>query len=98
MAEQVYVLATFVASPGQEQSLDALLRGLLAPTRAETGCIRYDLWQNSENPAEYTLVEQWESEAALDAHLQTPHLQDALSRFDDLLAEPLALKKHTLIG
>jgi len=98
MTEQVYVLATFVARPGQEKSLDALLRGLLAPTRAETGCIRYDLWQNSEEPAEYTLVEQWESEAALDAHLETPHLQDALSRFDALLAEPLVLKKHRLIG
>ena len=40
--------------------------------------------QNTENPDDFTFVEEWESKAHLDAHLQTPHLTAALSRFGEL--------------
>ena len=78
------VIATFQARPGKEAELRAALNGLLAPTRKETGCINYDLHASPEDPAKFLFHENWMSQAALDAHLQSPHLKALLPRVDEL--------------
>lgn len=98
MAETLHVIARFVAKPGRVDELKALLEGLVAPTRAEQGCIRYVLLRNNEQPDEFTFVEEWTDEATLNRHLDTPHLRHAISRFDDLLGEPLWLAKYGLLA
>jgi len=40
---------------GQAFLLEAELRALIAPTRKEEGCIRYDLHKSLEGPAAYLL-------------------------------------------
>jgi quinol monooxygenase YgiN len=78
------VVATFQARPGKESALRAVLIGLLAPTRKESGCLNYDLHQSSEDPAKFLFHENWTSKAHLDAHLQTPHLKALLLRVEEL--------------
>jgi len=78
------VIATFQARPGKEADLRAALTGLLAPTRKETGCLNYDLHASPENPAKFLFHENWTSKAALDAHLQSPHVKALLPRVDEL--------------
>ncbi len=78
------VIATFQARPGQATELRAALTGLLAPTRQETGCINYDLHASSADPAKFLFHENWTSKAALDAHLQSPHIQALRSRVEAL--------------
>ena len=88
MSESVHVIARFVAKPDCVDELNELLVGLIQPTRAEQGCIRYVLYRNQARAAEFVFVEEWTSKAVLDQHLETPHLTHAKSHFDDLLAEP----------
>ncbi len=45
MAE-VQVIARFVAREGKENQLRALLQSMLAPTRAESGCELYELYES----------------------------------------------------
>jgi quinol monooxygenase YgiN len=97
MSQNLHILAEFVAKPDQSTALQTLLRGLIAPTRAEAGCIRYDLWQDRDNPVSFVLIEEWTDEPTLERHLATPHLQHALSRFPDLLAQSLLLRKFSLV-
>ena len=78
------VIAIFHARPGKEAELRAALLGLLAPTRKETGCINYDLHASPEDPAKFLFHENWTSKAALDAHLQSPHVKALLPRVDEL--------------
>jgi quinol monooxygenase YgiN len=78
------VVATFQARPGKESALRAVLTGLLAPTRKESGCLNYDLHQSPENPAKFLFHENWTSKAHLDAHLQTPHIKALLPRVGEL--------------
>ena len=51
MAE-VYVIARAVACSGKENQLRELLRGMLAPTRAESGCRLYELYE-SDSPRRF---------------------------------------------
>lgn len=66
-------LAFFTAKPGQADALEAVLLDLVAPTRAEAECVNYDLHRFRDDPARYVLYEGWTSQAALDAHMRTPH-------------------------
>jgi quinol monooxygenase YgiN len=65
---------------------------MLVPTRAEKGCIVYDLHEVLGDPYQFVFFEVWESEAALEAHTRTPHFQE-LERAQSLLAEPLKITK-----
>jgi len=85
------VVATFQARPGKESELRTALVGLVAPTRKESGCINYDLHISTDSPGRFLFHENWTGKAALDAHMQTPHIQALLPRVDELCAEPPAI-------
>ena len=98
MTVRLAILITTRPGLGHRQ-VEAFAR--LAPVvRAEDGCIQYDLHAVEREPDRFLLLEQWESEAALDAHDATAHMaaQDATNgefRADPatvlrLSAEPIA--------
>lgn len=86
--ELLTVIANMRAKPGKEQELRAALEALVEPTTREDGYVNYDLHQAVDDPAVFYFYENWESGAALDAHLSTPHLEQFKTQLDDLLAEP----------
>jgi len=71
---------------GQAFLLEAELRALIAPTRKEEGCIRYDLHKSLEGPAAYLLHEIWETREHHTAHTKTDHFLRWNARKDALLA------------
>ena len=54
MTEQLTVVAHLRARNGQIEETKKFLMGLIAPTRAEPGCVEYWLHQDNEDPAEFT--------------------------------------------
>ena len=77
------VNATIQARRGSEGTvLDSLVQ-LLAPTRAEDGCIAYDLHQDTEDPHLFIFHETWESEEHLDRHLASEHIAANRERISD---------------
>ncbi|MDN5857774.1 MAG: antibiotic biosynthesis monooxygenase [Pseudonocardia sp.] len=85
------VVATMRAKEGQEQALRELLEGLIEPTMAEKDCVFYALHQHTQDPRQFFFIENWTDQAALDAHLATPHLQAALPRIPELLEGELVI-------
>ena len=79
------VVATIVAKPGKEAETEAVLLALIAPSRQDAGCIQYDLHSDLENPRAFLFTEIWESRAALDRHLETPHLTAFKARIPELV-------------
>lgn len=70
----VTVVARLTAHPGKVEDLVALTGPLIRATRAEAGCLRYDLARGRENPDELVFVEEWESADALAKHLASQHI------------------------
>jgi len=95
---QVTVLAMFKAKPGLEERVREELLKLVAPTCAESGCINYDLHQNSDDKAQFMLYENWVSKKDLDAHLEMPYLEHFKSIADEILAEPLQITIWQMIS
>lgn len=72
---------TFIRGlPGQGDSLEQHLLSLTAPTRAEPGAIRYDLYRSVERPDDFIRHEVWQDKASLERHKATPHLRESFSR------------------
>jgi hypothetical protein len=42
--------------------------------------------------------EEWQDDAALEAHFATDHIQNALAKFPDLLAEDLDVRRYVLVA
>lgn len=67
------IIANVVAKADKIALVKAELLKLIEPTRAEEGCINYDLLQDNKNPACFTVYENWESSELLLAHTKTTH-------------------------
>lgn len=81
----VTVLFECTAQPGKEEELRNALAGLVTPTRSEPGCITYEFHTVEGRPGTFIAFERWVSQAALDAHVKTPHLQSFIGRSGELL-------------
>lgn len=95
MTENLRVVATIVAKP---ESVDAVrdgLTALVAESAKEAGNVGYELFESGSTPGTFVTIEVWRSQADLESHMQTPHLQQALTAFGDHLAGPPAI--HPLI-
>ena len=68
------VVATLKAKPGLEKKLSDMLRTLVAPTRAEKGCLNYDMHQSDETAGVFVFHENWATRADWEAHMKSPHL------------------------
>lgn len=91
MAENLIVVAYLTAKPGKEAVARKNIRALLAPTRAEKGCIVYDLHEMHSEPAKFMFYEIWKSAEHLNAHAKSKHLAAFRKISPDFLAGPIEL-------
>lgn len=84
MTHTAKIVAILTARPGKEQALKALLEGMLAPSRAEPGNLRWDIWQDSAEPTSFLLDELYRDHAAVAFHRETPHFRHYVSRINEL--------------
>jgi quinol monooxygenase YgiN len=95
--DKLRVVARIVALPGSVDFVRRTLLGLVAPTRAEQGCILYDLMQNNADPTDFTFYEEWTGDAELDAHGVTAHIRDTFTALDGHLAGPPDVRRYTSV-
>ena len=93
MSAPLTLVARMRAKSGQQARLRAELQRLVEPTRAETGCIGYDLHLSENDPALFLFYETWKSQADLDAHFETPHLQALLKILPEMLEGEMEMSK-----
>jgi quinol monooxygenase YgiN len=99
MSELVLTIVAHIkAKPGMEDQMRQDLLGLLTPTRAESGCITFDLLVNTKDPTIFVLYETWKDQAALDAHFQQPYVKQVFKAYEQTLAEPIAVMSLEKIG
>ena len=96
--QKLTVLARIRAKAGKEDQVLQEIDALIAPTRAEEGCINYDLHRAQDDPALFCLYENWRSRRDLDDHLATPYLQAFLGKAEELLAEPVDLSFWKMVS
>jgi quinol monooxygenase YgiN len=92
------VIARLKVRPEKIEEARRVLGSLVEPTRAEQGCLRYELLQNRDDATEFTFVEEWENAAALARHADTEHVGRARAQFPTLADEPMDLRRYVLVN
>lgn len=91
--EVVHLQPVFVARRGREAALREALSELTERSRAEAGCLEYTLLEDRDEPGRLSIYERWADTPAIDAHDRTPHVAEFVARFEELLAEPLVVRR-----
>jgi len=86
---RVTVIARFTPTPEHVDDLQKLLEGMVTPTRAEEGCLFYNLFAAQRDEEQFVLLECYENSAALEAHRASAHYKNYRAQLPDLLASPI---------
>ena len=91
------IVAHIKAKPDQIDPVKTELEKLIGVTRAEEGCLQYDLHQDNEDPALFMFYENWESRELWQVHIGNQHLQDYMAATEGAV-EKFTLNEMTHIG
>ena len=61
---------------------------LIRPSRAEPGCVQYDLCQDLADPCKFAMVENWGSEEKLAVHLAQDSLKAVVAELISMVEGP----------
>lgn len=82
--------------PEHRETALAVYRALILATRAEPGCVSYELLADVEDEDAFVLAETWLSQADLDAHTRTPHFREAMAQLESLEVAEQARRFHVV--
>ena len=69
------VIAMWRARTGEEENVLQAITKLVAPSRAEKGCLMYQPNRDVDNPRVFVIYEQYVDEAAYRTHTETAHFR-----------------------
>lgn len=84
----IHVMARINVTPESADAAKAILATLVAASRKEAGCLAYELFQRPDAPHVFQTVEQWTDQAAVDAHMATPHIATAIAAAGPMFTAP----------
>jgi len=93
----VVLAVTWMAKAGREAEVAALFSKLTGESRKEPGCSMYLVHRHRTEPRRFFIYEQYQDDAALEAHRAAPHflqyakkeLHKIADRVEGQLIEPL---------
>jgi len=91
------IVAHIKAKADKIDLVKAELKKLIDITRAEAGCLQYDLHQDNEDPTLFLFFETWESRDLWQAHMGNQHLADYMAATEEAV-ETFTLNEMTHIG
>ncbi len=71
----------------------ALAKDLVRYSRHDAGCIDYDLWVSSSNPAQMMFVETWDTPENLKAHSESSHFERLVPMINDMTTDGFHMDK-----
>ncbi|WP_153913025.1 putative quinol monooxygenase [Shewanella sp. TC10] len=91
------IVANIIAKADKVELVKTELLKLIEITRAEAGCINYDLHQDNENPAHFMFYENWETRELWQTHMGNTHLAQYMSATEGAV-EQFILNEMTQIA
>ncbi len=86
--ERIVLVARLKVKAGMIETAKKAALDLIPPSRAEAGCINYDVHQAIDDETVFVWHETWKSKAALDEHFETPEFKAFFAMVGEIAAEP----------
>ncbi len=98
MSIPIQVIARHFARPDTVDDVRRILLSLIEPSRAEPGCVKYELLQNADDPTDFTFVETFAGEDALKLHAAAPYIAGLAPKLKELVARPSEVFRYRAIA
>jgi quinol monooxygenase YgiN len=72
----IIIAGTLTFDPAKADALAEGFDKMQAASLAEPGCLAYDYYLHRSEPGVVLMFEKWESDEALAAHMQSPHMAE----------------------
>ena len=95
--QHLTIIAKVLAKEDKRELVKSELLKLVEPTRAEEGCINYDLHQDEKNPNLFWFHENWTNRALLEKHMNSAHLA-ACGKATEGAMEEFVVHEMTQVG
>ncbi len=96
--EKIVLLARLkVKDDAVEEAKKAAL-DIVAASRAEEGCINYDVHQAIDDPTVFVWHETWKNKAAIDEHFETDFFKEFFAKVSEIAAEPAQINLTRMIS
>lgn len=93
----IKVVAKNALKEGVRDEALALLDEMIAKTRQEDGCIKYELYELDGDPNVLTFIEEWESAEKLSAHMDSEHFKRIIPLLGNYKASTAPVEVYTLL-
>jgi quinol monooxygenase YgiN len=93
-ATQIVCVAEFRAQEGKVEDLIESLHSLMDPTHKESGCLRYELNQRSDDPCFITFIEKWKDKDAFNRHCAMNYIKHFFDEVRPHLVESFEVKLY----
>jgi quinol monooxygenase YgiN len=95
----VHFFVRFEPPAGKEKDFREELLRVVAPTRAETGCLAMHVFESLREPLVFAIHSEWADEAAFERHAQLPHTIRFIGAAEELLGRPVqGLRSREIAG
>lgn len=78
----------------QRDAAFAAAAEMSAASTAEPGCLEYSFWTANDDPNAVLLVERWENDEALTAHMSQPHMAAFITAIGPALDGGMDVVRH----
>jgi quinol monooxygenase YgiN len=93
-----HFIARFEPRQGKESAFREELLRVNAPSRAEPGCLRIDVYESLREPFVFAIHSEWADEASFELHAILPHTVQFLEAAGTLLTHPVEGLRLRQIG
>jgi Uncharacterized conserved protein len=90
------VTAKITAKPGEKNKIVSKAQNLIQSTRLESGCISYNLYNETENNNTLLMLEKWENQDVLNLHMQTEHFKAFNTAIGNILAKEVDIAIYSI--
>jgi quinol monooxygenase YgiN len=84
-AGAIYVVTHVDVPPPSREACEALLKQLAEGSQKEAGAARFDVYQQTNRPNHFTVLEVWKDQAAMDAHALAAHTKEFRQKLGPML-------------
>ena len=94
----MHFVVRFQPRAGQAEAFRAALLAVIAPSRAEAGCLAFYAFESLREPVEFGIHSEWLDEAAFERHAQAPHTVRFIEVAEQLLTHPVQGLRSRVVG
>jgi quinol monooxygenase YgiN len=92
----ITVAARVAIKPEMREKALAAASRMTVETHKEAGCLQYHFYTDIDDPNVLHVFEEWESDSALNAHLQTPHMAEFSAVLGQVVAEEPKVMRYVV--